>query len=293
MGVTTGGSSVNRLFPKWMSVLGRPDVVLRGIDHPLDDDPADYRRTINRIKNEPHCVGALVTSHKLNVIKAAGDLFDAFDPLAELTQEVSCIAKRDGKLLGFAKDPISSGKALALILGDRYFRQTGGEVLCLGSGGAAVATLLHLMSADDQPTRFTAVDIDQTRLDHAQRIVESQPHSMEVVLKRTGSAAENDALLSEMGAGSVVINGTGMGKDRPGSPLTEQAIYPKDCAVWEFNYRGPRPFYQHALAQAEAKNLTVVDGWDYFILGWLEVITEAFQVQLTDKLLMQIKAVSG
>jgi hypothetical protein len=39
VGVTTGKSSINKVFPLWMDVLGRPEVVLRGIDHPIHDDP--------------------------------------------------------------------------------------------------------------------------------------------------------------------------------------------------------------------------------------------------------------
>ena len=35
IGVTTGKSSINKVFPLWMEVLGRPEVVLRGIDHPM------------------------------------------------------------------------------------------------------------------------------------------------------------------------------------------------------------------------------------------------------------------
>jgi hypothetical protein len=34
VGVTTGKSSINQVFPLWMAVMGRPDVVLEGIDHP-------------------------------------------------------------------------------------------------------------------------------------------------------------------------------------------------------------------------------------------------------------------
>ncbi|HNS40701.1 MAG TPA: shikimate dehydrogenase, partial [Promineifilum sp.] len=39
IGVTTGKSSINKVFPLWMDALGRPEVVLRGIDHPMHDDP--------------------------------------------------------------------------------------------------------------------------------------------------------------------------------------------------------------------------------------------------------------
>ena len=43
VGVSTGQSSSRRVFPRWMAVLGRPEVVLQGVDFPLHDDPANYR----------------------------------------------------------------------------------------------------------------------------------------------------------------------------------------------------------------------------------------------------------
>jgi len=49
---------------------------------------------------------------------------------ARLCGEVSCIAKRDGRLRGWAKDPISAGRTLGSILGRGYFGRVGGEVLC-------------------------------------------------------------------------------------------------------------------------------------------------------------------
>ena len=39
-------------------------------------------------------------------------------------------------------------------------------------------------------------------------------------------------------AGSLVINATGLGKDRPGSPLTDHCKFPENGLVWELNYRG-------------------------------------------------------
>ena len=60
--------------------------------------------------------GALVTTHKIDLLKACRDLFDEFDYYAQLTGEISCISKRDGKLCGHAKDPISSGLALEAFL---------------------------------------------------------------------------------------------------------------------------------------------------------------------------------
>ncbi len=49
--------------------------------------------------------------------------------------------------------------------------------------------------------------------------------------------------------GSLVVNATGMGKDRPGSPLGPTSVFPRDGVVWEFNYRGSLDFWHQALAQ--------------------------------------------
>ncbi|MBL8161330.1 MAG: shikimate dehydrogenase, partial [Anaerolineae bacterium] len=117
VGVTTGKSSINSVFPLWMEVLGRPEVVLEGIDHPLHDAPENYRKTVAQIKHDPNSVGGLVTTHKLDLFAAAEDMFDYFDPYAQVTHELSSISKRDGKLRGHAKDPISAGLSLDSIIG--------------------------------------------------------------------------------------------------------------------------------------------------------------------------------
>jgi shikimate dehydrogenase len=100
-----------------MEVMGRPDVVLEGIDHAIHDDPAAYRATVAQIKQDPNSLGALVTTHKLDLFAAAEDMFDYFDPYAEVTRELSCISKRNGRLEGHAKDPITAGLSLDHIIG--------------------------------------------------------------------------------------------------------------------------------------------------------------------------------
>ena len=74
----------------------------------------------------------------------------------------------------------------------------------------------------------------------------------------------------------MVVNATGLGKDRPGSPLTDAVEFPENGIVWEFNYRGDLVFLDQANAQKAQKNLTIEDGWIYFIHGWTRVIAEVF-----------------
>ncbi|HIS81217.1 MAG TPA: shikimate dehydrogenase, partial [Candidatus Scatomonas merdavium] len=101
------------------------------------------------------------------------------------------------------------------------------------------------------------------------------------------SPEDNDRILASLKPHSLIVNATGLGKDAPGSPLTDQCSFPQDSLVWEINYRGELVFMDQAKAQAEAKNLTIEDGWIYFIHGWTQVVAEVFHIDdMPDKVLM-------
>jgi shikimate 5-dehydrogenase len=77
-----------------------------------------------------------------------------------------------------------------------------------------------------------------------------------------------------------VINATGLGKDAPGSPLSEAAVFPQAGIVWELNYRGDLVFLAQARAQESARSLRIEDGWRYFIHGWTRIIAEVFAIEI-------------
>jgi shikimate dehydrogenase len=79
IGVTTGKSAMMRLFPLWARALGRPEVGIEGVDLKLHDEPEAYRRAVAQIKYDPLSVGALVTTHKIDLLTAARDMFDYLD----------------------------------------------------------------------------------------------------------------------------------------------------------------------------------------------------------------------
>ena len=145
IGVTTRSSSIMRVFPAWARHLGLKDAVLKGIDFPLHADPEAYREVVSFIKSDPLSLGALVTTHKIDLFNAARDLFDVIDPHARLMHETSCLSKRGGKLICHAKDPISSGLAIDGFIPAGYFADTGAEVLSMGAGGSTIAITWHLM----------------------------------------------------------------------------------------------------------------------------------------------------
>ncbi len=112
IGVTTGKSSIMRVFPEWMKVLGRTDVVIEGMDLKIHADPEDYRAAVAQIKYDPNSLGALVTTHKIDLYNAARDMFEYLDPFARICGEVSSISKLGGRLKGHAKDPFSAGASM-------------------------------------------------------------------------------------------------------------------------------------------------------------------------------------
>ena len=283
VGVTTGQSSARIVWPDWMRVLGRPDVIFEGIDLPLHAQPAAYRRVVEFIKHEPLALGALVTTHKIDLLDATRDLFDDLGSYAQTLNEVSSIAKRDGRLVGGATDPIASRYTLDAMLGQGYFARSGGHLLCLGAGGAASAISLHFLTrpdAADRPQRIVVTDLLQSRLDKLRSMIDRQQTDInfEYVLCRDESV--NDRLMEALPGGSMVINATGLGKDRPGSPISDAAHFPQNGIAWELNYRGELDFLRQAQAQQASRNLRVEDGWVYFLHGWSQVINQVLDMDI-------------
>lgn len=294
-GVRTEGSSALKLFPHWAGALGLDDARLVGVDLPLDTSAATYREAVRAIKEDPRVAGALVTSHKLNVVRAAGDLFDGFTDDAERCGEVSAIYKRDGKLWGHACDPVGSGRAMAHFLGDGYWQQhPEAALLSFGAGGAAVAVVVYFLAhARFRPKIIHLVDIDARQLDHVRAIIDQYPDcEVQFALIHNADAAVNDRLMADLPPRSLVVNATGMGKDLPGSPVTEAGVFPQDGAAWELNYRGERLFLQQAQRQAATRSLCVEDGWYFFLIGWSTVMSYVFDVAITPERFERFAAAS-
>jgi shikimate 5-dehydrogenase len=283
IGVTTGQSSIMKVFPAWAEYLGLGDVEIKGIDFPAHDLPENYREAVNFLKNDPLSLGALVTTHKLDLFQACKDMFDVIDAHATLMAETSCISKRDGKLMCIAKDPISSGLSLDGFLPEDHFANTGAELFSMGAGGSTIALTWHLMQeirGDNRPKRIVVSNRSQPRLAHIRKIHESLGSDIPIEYCLVEKAQDNDDILASMAAGSVIINATGLGKDSPGSPLSDAANFPKNGIIWELNYRGDLVFLDQAKAAKVAQGLQIEDGWTYFIHGWTQVIAEVFSIEI-------------
>jgi shikimate 5-dehydrogenase len=279
IGVSTTQSSIMSIFPRWAAALGLGSCAINGIDLPLHAPVQDYRDVISFIRRDPFSKGALVTAHKIDLLHAGADLFDVLDEHADLQREVSCLSKRDGMLIGHAKDPISARLALEAIVDEKHWRRSGGsDAFLIGAGGATTAITWNLMSADNsnRPRRIVVSDVNPSRLDALRRFHASLASDVPVDYVLAASTERNDEILHGLPDGSLVVNATGLGKDRPGSPLGADARFPAGALVWELNYRGDLLFLDRAEAQAAARGLKTFDGWNYFLHGWTQVIAEVF-----------------
>lgn len=290
LGVSTAGSRSHDVFPGWAAALGRPDWTLRGVDLPLTAPVAAYAELVDAVAGNPRIAGAVVTSHKLRLHRAGATLLRRTDVLAGLTHEVNTLVRTPGGVDGHARDPL----ALAAVLRDRPW--PGRDVVVYGAGGAGTALLLALtldveatltagrpVPAAGPPPAVTVLDVDDGAL-----------AALRATARRCGVGDDRLRLLDArtpvpVPEHALVVNATGLGKDRPGSPLPPGAVLPATATAWDVNYRGDLTF----LADARAHGATAVDGWDYFVAGWGAALTAIAGRPLTGDLLAALAAAAA
>ena len=291
IGVTTGKSSIMNVFPKWAKILGLKDAIIKGIDLPIRAPREEYRKVVEFLKQDPLSLGALVTTHKIDLFMACQDIFDFIDPYAAVLGEVSCLSKNGDVFCAHAKDPISSGLAMEAFVPPNFWKEHGGEVLLMGAGGSSLAMSLYFAQerhGDNVPSKITLANRSTPRLESAKEHLKSIEGRVNLVYKHGPEPRYNDEIIAALPPYSLVVNATGLGKDAPGSPTTDAVEYPPNSLAWEINYRGDLLFMRQALAQKEAKNLVVEDGWIYFIHGWTQVISEVFHIPIEGELLTRL-----
>jgi shikimate dehydrogenase len=301
LGISTAGSLAHRTFPGW-SQLFCPGAVMRGIDLPEDAGPEAFRDLMAAMTASPGVLGAVVTSHKLRLFNACGDLLDDAEPLVALTHEINSVDTREG-VRAFARDP----QSLDIIL-DGIGRPDGDgagggggpaprPALCIGAGGSAIALMLAMrlditgtLAAGRPVLRagraargpLTIVGRDQASLDNIRAVRDRCGIPGEgVALRLAPDAGAVAGCVRSAAAGTVVCNATGLGKTSPGSPLPDLAAFPPGAVAWDFNLRGPLTF----LSQARQAGVATEDGWDFFVAGWAAALAAITGTELTPDLL--------
>ena len=297
IGVTTGKSSIMKVFPDWAEALGFGNATIKGIDIAIHAEPQIYRDVVSFIKSDPLSLGALVTTHKIDLYDAAHDLFDYLDPYARQFGELSSISMNGNSLCGHAKDPITCGMALEEFVPKNYWKEhPEAGVMIMGAGGSAISMCSYFMReefAGNYPKRIVVANRSQPRLTEIEEINKRlNPGCILCEYHLTPEQGQNDLVLDTMPEGSLIINATGLGKDRPGSPLTDAALFPVGALVWEINYRGDLRFMHQALEQ-QSRGLWIEDGWKYFVYGWTAVIAEVFHKPIEGQLLREMDSIAA
>jgi shikimate dehydrogenase len=283
IGVTTNQSSIMRVFPAWAQELGLA-AVLKGIDLPPGAPPSEYQEVVRFLKSDPLSLGALVTTHKLDIVSAARGDFDGFGEDAQVLHEISSISKKDGKLWGNAMDAVTSGLSSEAIVPDDYWLDSAAELVLLGAGGSSLALTYYLHKRASAglpvPAKITVTNRRTSRLEEMQAMHARLGSTLPITYVQVADPAENDSVVAAAAPGSVIINATGLGKDRPGSPLTDNVVFPANAIAWDFNYRGNLVFLDQARGQQTGLNVRVEDGWVYFLHGWTRVIADVFAIDI-------------
>lgn len=258
--VDTAGSMVHRAMPLWQPLLPAPCRV-RGVDVELDAGDEAYVGLLEAMRRDERVAGAVVSVHKVALFRAGRAQFAHVDPIATACEEVNAVRREGSSLHGWARDPISVGRVVDRIWPEGY----GHEVICLGAGGTARALSYHLHATRPQ-VRFVCAERDGAALVELARL------AREPVAGRLGGGPW-DELVSNAPPRSLIVDATGMGKDRPGSPTSDRLVFPPGAVVWELNYRGDLRFLAQARRQAHDAGLEVHDGWLLFCHGWAAALS--------------------
>ena len=224
------------------------------------------------------------------VWECAKDLFTELDSHAQQLHEVSCISRNsEGELVAHAKDPLTARWAINQIVSPNHWQRfPEAEALILGAGGAGLALAWVLLDSNEKPARIHLTEVEAGRgsqvRDHLKEF------SQELwSLHEINSPEEANLILAKLPPQSLIVNASGLGKDRPGSPLSANADFPSECHIWEFNYRGSLAFLHQALRQQHKQRLQIHDGWEYFLAGWAYIIAEVYQFELTETLFAKLR----
>ncbi len=115
----------------------------------------------------------------------------------------------------------------------------------LGAGGSSLALTCYIMKQKPKaewPARVIVTNRSEGRLRHMREVHAAMNPGIAVEYVLAETSAANDAVVSALKPGSLVVNATGLGKDAKGSPLSGEALFPERGFVWEYNYRGDLVF---------------------------------------------------
>ena len=155
IGVTTHQSSIMKVFPRWADYLGLDDVVIQGMNFRWHDEPENYRKAVAFIRQDPLSLGALVTTHKIDLLHG----------LPRPVRSAGSIRRADGRDQQHLEGRRAAGGTCQ---GSDHQRPGAGSVSArralatnrrrsAGTGGRWVGDCHHLAHASEESRRESAV----------------------------------------------------------------------------------------------------------------------------------------
>ena len=193
--------------------------------HPLDRR-AEVSAGGASIRADPQHWGALVTTHKMACMPRRGTCSTNGRAGGDLRRDL--LHRQARWPTGRQRQGPGHGPARAGgVRVPDHFARSGGAALILGSGGAGTALSHQLGVRSDRPQQIICTALTPEPLDHARQIHERAGLPAGLVrYEVTRNSDDVDALLAELPPASLVVNATGMGKDRPGSPMSAAPASP-------------------------------------------------------------------
>lgn len=264
LGVSTSKSLVNEAFPRWMNVLEK-DISLQTFDLPIGSSEKSYLQYCSELKH-PNVVGSLITSHKTEIYEYCRGQFSILSNEATKLREISAIRNTDtlGELHGHNTDLEGARRSFEkLSVQNDNWISGSREVVIIGAGGACISILHCIQEHFPEVEKVSVTEISQERITTAKEIADNNSFRAEFFL-----SSETERRIANSGKAPLVINASGVGKDTPGSPVSNTSCFPKNSTFWELNYRGDRELFFRLRDQSGSANFTIEDGWQFFVDGW-------------------------
>ena len=214
------------------SAVGLSGAAIKGVDFPLHAPPDAYREAVVFLKRDPLSLGALVTTHKIDLYDAcredpvrrnrSGRPFHGRSQLSLQTRRQADLSRQGPNLLRTCARRLSA---------ERHFEKTSAELFSMGApADSTIALTWRMMQPKrgrDRPSRIVVSDLSAARLEDIGCIHRELNAAIPVDYVLARQARDNDDVLASLKPGSLVVNATGLGKYAPGSPLTEAARFPR------------------------------------------------------------------
>lgn len=268
---------IMKVFLLWVDIFGFFIWIFVGYDLLMDVDFVQYCVMVEQICNDFYYCGVFVIMYKMNVYVVVVDLFDEFDLFVVLCVEIFSIVKCGFILFGCVKDLIMVDLVLCDFFFVDYFVCIGVEVVIFGVGGFGIVLSWVFVEWDDVLVFIIVMVCMQDKFDYFCEVY-CQYGIFEglfcyVVIEML---EEVDVLVMVVFVGLVIVNVIGFGKDCFGLFLIDVVVFFEGVYVWEFNYCGLLEFLYQVEVQQDGCVLYVVNGWWYFIYGWLQVVVDVF-----------------